>query len=179
MHALGPTEVVRTRSARALGATMVGVAVLGVGSTVLAGVGAVTTYAAPLALFGLLGWAAFWRARVEVSDGGVRVVDTLRTREVPWPAVEGVEGRYGLQLRTAYGTVRAWAAPSPTGRERARGQQGPAAVLVERRLQALRAAGHLDAARLEREVLPSRWHRGTLAGVVVLALASVLLPLLA
>lgn len=179
MHALGPTEVVRTRSARALGATMVGLAVLGVGSTVVAGVEAVTTYAAPLALFGLLGWAAFWRARVEVSDGGVRVVDTLRTREVPWPAVEGVEGRYGLQLRTAYGTVRAWAAPSPSGRDRVRDLQGAAAVLVERRLEALRAAGHLDGARLERDSLPGHWHLGTVAGVVLLGLASVLLPVLA
>ncbi len=177
MQALGPTEVVRARSARALGATMVGVAASGVGSTLLAGTDAVTTYAAPLALFGLLGWAGFWRARVEVSDGGVRVVNTLRTLDVPWPALESVEGRYGLRLVTAYGPVQAWAAPAPSGTQRARGDQGTAAVLVQGRLAALREAGFLDGARLERPDLRRSWHPGTLAGVVVLALASVLLPL--
>lgn len=178
MQALGPTEVARSRSARALGATMVGLAAVGVGSAALAGVDALLTYAAPLALFGLLGWAAFWRARVEVSDGGVRVVDTLRTVDVPWPAVEGVEGRYGLRLLTAYGPVQAWAAPAPTGRQRARGESGPAAVLVGRRLDALRAAGHLDDVRLERPDLRRTWHTGTVAGAAALGVATVVLPLL-
>ena len=178
MQALGPTEVVRARSARALGAAMVGLAVLGVGSTVVTGPGAVATYAAPLALFGLLGWAAFWRARVEVSDGGVRVVNTLRTLDVPWPALDAVEGRYGLRLVTAYGPVQAWAAPAPSGKQRARGEEGHAAVLVQRRLDALRAAGFLDDVRLERPDLRRAWHPGTVAGVVALAVASVLLPLL-
>ncbi|ROR90578.1 PH domain-containing protein [Nocardioides aurantiacus] len=178
MQALGPTEVVRAPSARALGATMVALAVLGTGSTLLGGPTAVRTYAAPLVLFGLLGWAAFWRACVEVSDGGVRVVNTLRTVEVPWPALEEVEGRYGLRLRTAYGTVQAWAAQAPSGTQRARGEPGPAAVRVQARLEALRAAGHLDDGRLERPDLRRTWHSGTLAGVAVLAVATVVLPLL-
>ncbi|SDR92391.1 PH domain-containing protein [Nocardioides scoriae] len=173
------TEVVRSRAAVALGWSLVAVAVAGVASTPFGGLDAVLVYAAPLALLGLLAWAAFVRAHVEVSDGGVGVVNTLRSVLVPWPAVEAVDGRYGLRLATAYGPVQAWAAPAPAGRARARRESGPAAVVVQRRLEALRGAGHLEGARLEREQLDWRWDRPLLVAVGVLAAASVVLPLLA
>ena len=67
----------------------------------------------------MLGWAAFGEPYVEVTDGGVTVANTLRTIEVPWPAIDEVEGRYGLKLLTAYGPVTAWAASAPAGRQRA------------------------------------------------------------
>lgn len=140
--------------------------------------GAALEFGAPLVLIGLLGWAAFWRPCVEVSDGGVLVVNTLRTVHVPWPAIEAVEGRYGLRLRTAYGAVTAWAAGAPTGRQRARGVDSEAARAVTERLEALRAAGHLDDRRLERPDLRTTWHRELIAAIGALLVASVALPLL-
>src|SRR5690349_14645185 len=119
---MGSTEQVRTRSARALGGAMMAASALGVASAVLDGPETLLTYGGPVILFGLVGWAAFWRPHVEVSDGGVTVVNTLRTVRVPWPAIEDVDGRYGLRLRTAYGSVTAWAAGAPAGRQRARGE---------------------------------------------------------
>lgn len=171
---MGPTVVLRSGSSRALGVVMVVVAVAGLASTVLAGPEAVGRYAGPLVLFGVLGWAAFWRPLVEVSDGGVRVVNTLRTTEVPWPALEEVEGRYGLRLVTAYGVVQAWGAQAPSGRSRARSQDSEAAVVVRERWEALRVAGHLDDRRLERPAPRVTWHRPVLAGLatgVVVTLA--------
>lgn len=165
---MGPTVVLRSRSSRALGAVMVLLGALGLASTLLAGRGAVATYAGPLAVFALLGWAAFWRPHVEVSDGGVRVVNTLRTTEVAWPALEEVEGRYGLRLLTAYGPVQAWGAQAPSGVGRARSRDSEAAEVVRGRWDALRAAGHLDHARLEHDVAPRRWHQATLGALVVL-----------
>ena len=58
-------------------------------------------------------WATFWRPCVEVSDGGVRLVNVTRTIDVPWPAITGIETRWALTLLTAYGKFTAWAAPAP------------------------------------------------------------------
>ena len=108
--------------------------VLGVGTVLVEGLDSVLQFGAPSALFSLLGWAAFWDPHVTVSDGGVTVANTLRTVQVPWPAVDAVEGRYGLRLATPFGTVHAWAAGAPSGRQRARDRTSEAATLVEQRL---------------------------------------------
>jgi hypothetical protein len=175
---MGTTVMLRSRSARTLGAVTGAITATGLVSMAVDGLQVLLTYGAPLALLGVLGWAALWRPYVEVSDGGVTVANTLRTVTVPWPAVEGVEGRYGLRLRTAYGPVTAWAAGAPAGRQRARGEESEAAQAVLDRLESLRTAGHLDAPRLEQPGLLTSWHRELLAALVVLGVASVLLPLL-
>lgn len=174
---MGPTVQLRARSTQALGAAMMALAVVSLASVVLSGADAVLRFAAPLALFGLLGWGAFWQPRVEVSDGGVTVVNTLRTIEVPWPAVQSVDGRYGLRLQTAYGGVTAWGAAAPAGRQRAQGMQGPAADAVTKRLEALRSAGHLDDARLERPAPQIVWHVSLIAVLATLVVATLVLPL--
>jgi len=174
---MGETVRVRSRSARTVGALTVLVAVVGLGSSLVGGWAGAARFSAPLVLFGLLGWAAFWQPYVEVSDGGVTIANTLRTIEIPWPAIESVEGRYGLRLITAYGPVTAWAAPAPAGRQRARGEQSKTADAVTHRLEALRAAGHLDDRRLERPAPKVTWHRALLTAVAVLLVATVVLPL--
>jgi len=170
---MGSTEQIRSTSSRLLGGAMVVAGALGFVSAAVGGIDAVLRYGAPTLLFALLGWAAFWRPHVVVSDGGVTVVNTLRTVEVPWPAIEGVEGRYGLRLRTAYGPVTAWAAGAPAGRQRARAHDSST------RLEELRGAGYLDDPRLERPALVTTWHAEVVGPVAVLVVASVVLPLLA
>jgi len=142
-------------------------------------------------------WAAFWRPQVEVSDGGVRIVNVTRTIDMPWPAITGVETRWALTLVTAYGKFTAWAAPS-AGRGPARraarsdlrvlgrslgtrkhdgdpesspGAAVDAAGLVRERWEQLRAAGHLDNPVLERESAPVHWHLETFAiGAILVVL---------
>jgi hypothetical protein len=148
-----------------------------------------------MSLFALAGWATFWRPRVVVSDAGVRLVNVSRTIDVPWPALQSIESRWALTLVTAYGRFTAWGAPAPgaysafravgtrphdplaTGDVRVRpgelpdSPSGAAAELVQRRWATLRAAGHLDQPRLERDRATVRWHIGTaLAAVALLAL---------
>lgn len=175
---MGTTVLVRSRSGRTLGAVMVALAVLGVVSAASGGLDDLMRFAAPLVLFGLLGWAAFWRPYVEISDGGVHVRNTLRSVEVPWPALEEVDGRYGLTLRTTHGSVSAWAAAAPAGRQRARGEQSAAAVQVRSRWDQLRAAGYLEDPRLERPRLLASWHRRLLTVITALLVLCVVLPLL-
>jgi hypothetical protein len=175
----GPTVVLRSRGSQALAVAMVGAALLGLVVVATDGADQLLAYGAPLVLFGLLGWAGFWQPHVEVSDGAVRVVNTWRTVLVPWPAVDEVEGRYGLRLVTAYGNVTAWAASPPAGRTRAKTANSPAASLVNERLAELREAGYLDNPTLERPSLQVEWHVGLAAAAGGLVAVSVVLPFLA
>ncbi len=175
---MGSTVVLRSRSAQALGATMMALSAAGVLTGVIDGVETLLRFGAPISLFGVLGWGAFWKPNVEITDGGVTVTNIARTIEVPWPAIDSVDGRYGLRLETAYGRVTAWGAAAPAGRQRARSQQSPAAVAVTRRLDELRAAGHLLDPKLERPAAATTWHRPVVVVLGVLAVATPLLPLL-
>lgn len=171
---MGPTVRVRTRSIRIVGMAMIAAAALGLVSATAGGLETVLRLGAPLMLFGLLGWAAFWQPYVEISDGGVTVGNIVRTVHVPWPAVTDVDGRYGLRLVTSYGAVTAWAAAAPAGRARARGENSPVAVAVADRQAAMCSAGHLDGARLERDTLSVVWHLPVLVVGCVLVACCVL-----
>lgn len=168
--------VLRSQSSRTLGAVMPLAGLVGVVVAALDGRDQVLSYSAPLVLFGLLGWAAFWCPLVEVSDGGVKVVNTWRTVQVPWPAIEEVEGRYGLRLRTAYGTVTAWGAPAPSGRSRSLMGSSLSAATIEDRREELRAAGYLDEVRLEQPDLEVTWHLRLIAVSALLVAACVVIP---
>lgn len=175
---MGETVRVRSPAAQGLGLTMCAVAVV-LALALLADSPVVgLSYAPVLGLFALGGWAAFWRPYVEVTDGAVEVANTLRTVRVPWPAVDAVDGRYGLRLDTAYGRVTAWAASAPSGRDRATRRSSPAAEAVEQRWRELGQAGFLDDRRLERPRLQTRWHHGLIATGSGLAALSVVAALL-
>ena len=145
-------------------------------------------------------WAVFWRPRVEVSDGGVRIVNVTRTIDVPWPAVRNIETKWALKLVTAYGSFTAWAAPA-SGRGPARraariennllsrarmtntlradtpsldGAAGDAADIIRDRWVKLREAGHLDNPILEHENVPVRWHLEALATGAALVVLGVI-----
>jgi len=173
---MGSTVRLRSRAAQALAVAMMTLSAAGLVTSAVDG--GLLRLGAPVLLFGLIGWAAFWQPYVEVSDGAVRIANTLRTVEVPWPAIQAVDGRYGLRLETAFGPVNAWAAPAPAGRQRARGELGSTAAVVADRLEALRVAGHLDDPRLERSAMPTTWHWPLIGTIAVLAVASGVLPTL-
>ncbi len=140
-----------------------------------------------LLLVALAAWAVFWRPCIEVSQGGVRLVNVTRTIDVPWPALQYVDTKWALRLGTAYGRYTAWAAPAPSARtvirtvadrpmaERPDGAplgaadirpssakadtpSGDAALMIHRRWEQLRNDGFLDDPRLEHPRPPVRWH---------------------
>jgi hypothetical protein len=186
------------------GAIWVACAVALIAAVVATGWGAALLLPWLLLLAGAV-WAAFWNPRVVVDDGGVHLVNVTRTIDVPWPAVQAVDTKWALTLRTAYGSFTAWAAPAPGGVATARlslrearslpessygtghsirpgdhpgTASGAAALVVRRRWEELRDAGFLDDPRLEHAQVPIRWHwqiLGTGAVLVVLAALTVLL----
>ncbi len=139
-------------------------------------------------------WATFWRPEVMVDDGGVRLVNVLRTVHVPWPAIQAIDTKWALTLITAYGRFTAWAAPAPGVHQAVRATRhdaehlpmsalrgngirpgdlpsspsGDAALTIRRRWEHLRDAGFLDDPRLEHEQVPMAWHVRTIVGAAVL-----------
>ncbi len=196
---MGPTEVFVSRYARVLAGSTWLVALIVVGGfATQPDRGQLVLVAAAAGLAALGAWALFWRPRVEVSDGGILLVNVLRTIEVPWPVFSDATPRWSLEVRTADGHWTAWAAPRSSGTARAlrdaprsraeresmslqrRGSDtsGAAsaetvAAAIERRHAALVAAGHLDGARRTAERAGLRetvtWHRGTIAAALALA----------
>jgi PH (Pleckstrin Homology) domain-containing protein len=196
---MAPVSTVVYRSNFGQVLTVVVGALCGVTAVVTAvggGFGDLLRFGPWLALVAGACWTMFWRPRVEVSDGGVRLVNVTRTIDVPWPAITALEIRWALTLHTDYGRFTAWAAPA-SGRGPVRkaarvefalpsraasrrpdpvatnvaGAAGDAAELVIDRWEQLRAAGHLDNPVLEHAHVPVRWHVGTIAaGAALVAL---------
>ena len=175
-------------------ALTIALGVVCLGTTIAVGVFAGWTDAALTApwtaLFALLCWAAFWRPRVVVSDAGVQLVNVTRTIFIPGRRSTSIDTKWALTLVTAHGRFTAVERPAPGARgavavDGARGaderpaydfvRRRPAAVeaaaLVRERWDRLRAAGHLDDPRLERDRPQVRWHVGT--GLAVAALLAV------
>lgn len=170
---MGSTLVLRSSNARVVGAFAMGVGLLGVAWLVATGEwSTLPTYGAVLAAIALIGWSAFWTPYVEVSDGGVVLRNVLRTVTLPWPAIEEIQGRYGLELTTAYGRFTAWAASAPVGRDRRRGGSSLACEEVLQRRQEL--AEYLEAPRLERERPVVHWHWPELAAAGALVAVTVI-----
>ena len=151
-------------------------------------------------------WAFYWRPRVVVSNGGVRLVNVSRTIDVPWPSITDVETKYALTLVTVYGRFAAWAAPAPSAGTALRTAMrsrplrvggdddattavtkgdmegtasGDAAMIVRRRWERLRTDGFLDEPRLEFDKAPVHWHwevAVVIVGLTMLSVGSLLVP---
>lgn len=139
----GNVERVKSASGQAIAVGMGVLLAVGAVLTVAdEGVSAVVTVWPWLALVGGVSWAVYWRPEVQVSDGGVRIVNVTRTIDVPWPALQEIDTKWALTLHTVWGRYRAWAAPAPgrsVMRRQLREQDSPARA-VERRVPGLPAA---------------------------------------
>lgn len=155
----------------------------------------------PLAFFGALAVALFWRPRILIEDHAVTVVNVLRTFEVPWPAIQRIDTRFSLTLFTPQRKIPVWAAPSPGIRgavaiersdvrnlsETAYGAghsvrpgdsvstpSGQVAFVLRRRWEMLRDAGHLDSGVIEEGSLKVTMHWATVTVLGVLFAATVI-----
>ncbi|GAA4288769.1 PH domain-containing protein [Georgenia daeguensis] len=110
---MGPTIVFRPTSARvyAVLCWIVALAMLLAFAT-NGGLAEVLQYGPVALAIAALGWAVFWQPHVRVEARGVTLANVFRTHEVGWEAVERVETRWGLNLRTPAGRLSAWGAPA-------------------------------------------------------------------
>ena len=196
---MNQTVEFRPRSGRVLSIGAAVLAAIGAAATLVQAPAAGLRTLPVFVLAPVLVWAFFGRPAVLVSDGGVEVRNVLRTIELPWPSIERIDTKYALTLYTAYGVYAAWAAPAPSRSQTlnatpsdtrhlpstsyigggirpgdlAGTPSGDAAAYIRRRWEALQAAGHLDAPRLERDAPRVHWHLVPAAGVAALAALAV------
>lgn len=164
---------------------------------------ALLQYLPLVALGAYVAWLLFWSPSVTISPAGVSIRNLLRVHEVSWPAIQLVDTRWALNLRTARGRITAWSAPAPsrltvlrTAPAEVRGlpkstygpegirpgdipssRSGLAALYVRRYWEQLRDAGFLDSGALEGTGVTTRWltvETVTLAALVVLTVLCLL-----
>jgi hypothetical protein len=84
-------------------------------AVIFSGSGFGPTLAALPALAALLvvTWAMFFNPRVEVGEGGVRLVNVVTDVWVPWGRIARIDTKYALTLVTEARSYSAWAAPAP------------------------------------------------------------------
>lgn len=136
MHSMGPmprNHVDPANSPRVYRAATAGwltgfLVILGVAVAVAAWGQDVTVNVAGLcgggALAGL-GYALYWRPRLELGDHGIRIVNPLRTVDIPWAAIVDVHTRFAVTVVTESGSHSCFALPAAgAGAALRSGEQG-------------------------------------------------------
>jgi hypothetical protein len=67
----------------------------------------------PVALVVFVVAILYFYPRVEVDEGGVRIVNVVRTHYVSWGAIEVVDTKYALSIQALGKKYTAWGAPAP------------------------------------------------------------------
>lgn len=107
-----------------------------------------------LALALAIVWLLFALPRVEVSDGGIALVNIARTVWVAWPNFRSAEAQWNLRVRATDGReFSSWALPAGSGSLRRLPRAAPArsgtaeaaALKIGERVRALTEAGFLPA----------------------------------
>lgn len=171
---MGQTKIFRPTSSRYLALATWAILGVGIGSAFLGEQPAHSwRLVAPLGLIALVAWLFLWRPLLEVTDGGLRIVNPLRTVHIPWPAFGDVRVHGTVIITTMGGvTFSVYAAPIRNKRS----EQGIAAdALAEifARRDQLTAAGYLTDIR--HEGAPVTQTTATVVAVVLglLAVASI------
>jgi hypothetical protein len=195
---VGPQETtLAPRGARVLAVLVVAICVAVEVSLVVYGHVDVTLRATPWVAFAGVGaYCLFWAPLVRLSPAEIEIVNPLRTHRISWPAVEDVETRFSLAVRTRRGRVTIWAAPAPgpwssvsqlrrdpLGRASLGSQQrrlpttvaALAPALVMRQWESYRESGVLHGASGAGE--SSRWHRVLIAILATCAVLGVVAAL--
>lgn len=145
-------------------------------------------------------WVLFWAPAVRIDEGGVSLINLVRTVRITWPAVATIETKYAMTVRTVAGVKHtAWAAPGPSRFSTYRATKadltnlpestysagnsvgigdvphsdsGIAALYARRYWEQLRADGYLDSGVVEGSGVVITWHRTTLIVLAVLVVAT-------
>ncbi len=108
-----PRIVFRSRFGIGLTIVVWAISAAGIVSSLVSGAGLV-----PVVLLASLGWfvwLAFWRPSVVTDARGVQLRNLVRDVDVPYDAIDDVDTRYSLVVRSGGKSFSAWGAPAPGG----------------------------------------------------------------
>jgi hypothetical protein len=125
----GSETVLRTSSATTIGwTTVVAGALVALLIVVQVPPGAAVAMLGLPLLIATVGWACYLRPRVLLAGWGLRVVNIVRTHDVPFARIESIDQRLGVTLTTVFGSrIGVWSLPDAGRRVRRPGMFGRAA----------------------------------------------------
>lgn len=171
---MGQTKIFRPTSSRYLALAIWAILALGVGSAIFGGPPAQAwRLVAPLGLIALVAWLFLWRPVLEVTDGGLQIINPLRTVHIPWPAFADahVHGTV-IVTTTADKSFSVYAAPINNKRSKEGIAADALAEISDRRGQ-LSAAGYLDNIRPEGAPVTQATATLMTVAIAVLGVASI------
>lgn len=145
---MGQTKIFRPTSSRYLALAIWAILAVGIGAAVFGKQPAQSfRLIAPLGLIALVAWLFLWRPCLEVTDGGLQIINPLRTVHIPWPAFGDVHVHGTVIITTTVNqSFSVYAAPIRNKRS----QQGVAAdalTEISARRDQLTEAGYLTNVR--------------------------------
>ena len=176
----------RPASARPLAVGVIAACLLGLGSLVFGGDGALLVRAsAPIVLIAVAAWTLLWVPAVLVDETEVVLLNPLRTIRLPWRVITDVRTRWGLDLLVDRRRYGAWAATRPGSVEAARAARRKDRLAASRtpsggaeRRPAMAVAAvveqrwHAEHSKSGGATAAVRWHRGTVLVLAVLVVTS-------
>ncbi|GAA4391247.1 PH domain-containing protein [Brevibacterium sp. NPDC049920] len=122
----------------------------------------------------VLAWVLYGHPHLRIAPDGLWIANPLRTHDVPWSAITGLDERLGLSVeRTDGGPIAAWALPAAgRGIVRTTGTRARIAARTSPQIAAVHAARAASAAApADRAgaVVESRWN---VPNLVLLGLAA-------
>lgn len=147
---MGQTKIFRPTSSRYLALAIWAILAVGIGSAFL-GEQPTQTWrlSAPLGFIALVAWLFLWRPVLEVTDGGLQIVNPLSAVHIPWPAFADAHVHGTVIIATTGDkTFSVYAAPINNKRSK-QGVAADALAEISERRAALTAAGYLDNIRPE------------------------------
>lgn len=122
----------------------------------------------------VLAWVLYGHPHLRIAPHGLWIANPLRTHEVPWPAITGIDERLGLSVERADGRpIAAWALPAAGRRVvRRAGARPTVTARTSPQIAAVheaRAASATAPAAVPGTGVESRWN---VPNLVLLALAS-------
>ncbi len=180
---MGETHVFKTTFSRYLSVAFAAVAVFA-SIFIVVGDPRELTRSVPFLLgAAIIVWILFGYPHVEISDGGITVVNVLRRVHVPWPCFTGASTEWNLRIHTDGATYASWALPissgtarriprrhrsAPDGAPESLGNSAEAAALViGERLKQLTEAGHLSPSPMGEVEVRTEINRITLTGAAI------------
>lgn len=190
---MGETHVFQTVFSKYFSMAFAGVTGLASVYLAFSDVGELTASVPILLAVGILVWLLFGHPRLEVSDGGITLVNIVHTIHIPWNRFVGVHTKWNLRIVTDGEEYTSWALPVSSGTARrlprrrgakqgsshevAGGPAETAALVIGGRFKEIREAGYLDRPPLDPPQVSIRVTRAALVGagsIAALVLIAVL-----
>lgn len=109
---MAETIVIASRFGKGITVVVAAVCAIGIGSTVITAPDETLRVVPWLLLLGVGCWALYWNPAVIIGEQAVQFRNIVRTVEIPYAAITGVDTRFALTVNALGKRYSAWGAPA-------------------------------------------------------------------